>query len=104
MLKVLSVAAVALAATIGFADAAPAVNMQTLCTEMQGIFKLLRNLAFIGAAFVIAGWAWGYISGGEFKFAEEAKKKGLALLVGFVMLSGVGVVLSMFTTYCATGW
>lgn len=61
--------------------------------RLHGVFDLLRTLAFIGAAFYIAGWAWGYISKGEAKM-DDIKNKGLGLIVGFSLLFLVGVILS----------
>ncbi len=80
------------------AMAAPAGSNNGLCDliqQMYGVFTTLRTLAFVGAAFVIAGWAWGYISKGEVK-KDDLKDKGTGMLVGFVMLFGIGVVLSFF--------
>ena len=76
-----------------------AVNADGLCgiiNEMYGVFKVLRTLAFVGAAFIIAGWAWGYISAGKGVDMEDLKKKGTGMLVGFVLLFGIGVVLQFF--------
>ena len=73
-----------------------AVNANGLCgviTEMQGVFKMLRTLAFVGAAFIIAGWAWGYITKpGDMK-VDNLKEKGIGMLVGFVLLFAIGIVL-----------
>lgn len=74
------------------------VDQTGLCAligQMQGVFKILRTLAFVGAAFIIAGWAWGYISKGEVKM-DDLKTKGTGMLVGFVLLFGIGVVLQFF--------
>lgn len=64
-----------------------------LLKSLQSVFNVLRIMAFIGAAFYIAGWAWTYISGGEAKL-DDVKKKGIGLLVGFAALLLVGIVLS----------
>lgn len=73
-----------------------------LIAEFQGIFKLMRTLAFVGAGFIIASWAWGYISGGkEIKATDEVKNKGISMLIGFILLFGIGVVLNVLST--ATG-
>jgi len=61
--------------------------------KLHDVFNLLRTLAFIGAAFYIAGWAWGYISKGEAKM-DDIKNKGLGLIVGFSLLFLVGVILT----------
>ncbi|MCL2629136.1 MAG: hypothetical protein FWD33_00350 [Alphaproteobacteria bacterium] len=102
MLKLLSLAAVSLAVFTGAADAQSAVgavDMNRLCTEMRGIFTLLQRLAFIGAAFVIAGWAWGYIKGGEAK-SDDMMTKGFGLLVGFVLLGIMGAVMTILKSQC----
>ena len=64
-----------------------------LVCKMQEVFKTLRTLAFVGAGFYMAGWAWDYISKGEAKL-DDMKKKGIGLLVGFTLLFAIGVVLS----------
>ncbi len=57
------------------AMAAPSTNgLCQLIQQMQGVFNILRTLAFVGAAFVIAGWAWGYISKGEVKMDDLQKR------------------------------
>ena len=63
---------------------------------MYGVFKILRTLAFVGAAFIIAGWAWGYIKDGKGVDMEDLRKKGTGMLVGFILLFGIGIVLSFF--------
>lgn len=68
--------------------------------KLKGVFNLLRTLAFIGAAFYIAKWAWEYISKGDVKM-DEVKDKGTALIVGFSLLFMVGVILSFIMS--ATG-
>ena len=78
-------------AIIAMMVAMPAFAENPMCeliTKMQGVFRLLRTLAFVGAAFFIAGWAWTYISkAGENKdgIVEDIKKKGISLLVGFAL-------------------
>ena len=67
-----------------------------LIQQMYGVFKILRTLAFVGAAFIIAGWAWGYISKPDSMKLEDLKTKGTGMLVGFVLLFGIGVVLQFF--------
>ena len=68
--------------------------------QLHGVFNLLRTMAFIGSAFYIAGWAWGYISKGEAKM-DDIKTKGQGLLVGFSLLFLIGVLLSFIMS--ATG-
>lgn len=71
-----------------------------LIVRMHDVFSLLRTLAFVGAAFIIAGWAWGMIKEGKFD-QEDLRKKGTGMLVGFVLLFCIGLVLSFFLS--ATG-
>ncbi len=83
-------------AIIAAMAATPAMANEGLCNlmrQMHGVFSTLRTLAFVGAAFIIAGWAWGFISKGEVKM-DDLKNKGTGMLVGFVLLFGIGVVLS----------
>ena len=105
LLKKIGVAGFVMLAGGAAALAAPgaggvvAVNADGLCgiiNEMYDVFKILRTLAFVGAAFIIAGWAWGYISAGKGVDMEDLKKKGTGMLVGFVLLFGIGVVLQFF--------
>lgn len=107
ILKNFVVAGLIVVVTVGVASAAGrglAVSKEVcdLIKELQGIFKLLRTIAFIGAAFFIAGWAWGWLAAGEFKM-DEAKKKGIALLVGFLLLFSVGILLSIALSGQITG-
>ena len=68
-------------------------SMCQLFEKLHGVFNTLRILAFIGAAFYIAGWAWKYISSGEAK-PDDIKKQGIALLVGFGLLFMIGILIS----------
>lgn len=102
LLKKIGFAGFATLAGASVALAAPAaggVSNDGLCAligQMYDVFKILRTLAFVGAAFIIAGWAWGYISKpADFKL-EDLKTKGTGMLVGFILLFGIGVVLSFF--------
>lgn len=66
-----------------------------LIKQFGGVFKTLRTLAFVGAAFYIASWAWEWISKGEVK-KDEIQNKGIGLLVGFFVLFALGAILSAF--------
>jgi hypothetical protein len=96
-------------AIIGLMVASPAfaagVNGSALCSvlgQLKGVFDMLRTFCFIGAAFTIAGWAWGYISKpGDMKM-EDLKTKGSGLLVGFILLFSVGLILQ-FLVMAANG-
>lgn len=74
-----------------------------LLLEFGDVFKILRTLAFVGAGFTIAGWAWGWISGGEGPKIEDLKKKGTGLLVGFIVLFGIGAIISAFMSMTGEG-
>jgi hypothetical protein len=73
-------------------------GMCGLLTSLHDVFSILRIMAFVGAAFYIANWAWGYISNaGDDKkggSVEDLKKKGVSLLLGFTLLFVIGIVLS----------
>lgn len=87
------------------AFAAGAGGNEGLCAlinQMKGVFGTLRTLAFVGAAFVIAGWAWGYISKGEVK-KDDLKDKGIGMMVGFIMLFGIGIILSFLMSAAGEG-
>lgn len=86
--------------------AGPSGDPCILINSMQGVFRTLRTLAFVGAAFMIAGWAWGYITSGKAEM-EDMRKKGTALLIGFTLLFSIGIVLQFLPGMagCASvGW
>ncbi|MCL1902047.1 MAG: hypothetical protein FWG18_00275 [Alphaproteobacteria bacterium] len=95
ILKTLGFAGVAAIIGAGAAHAASAGGDPcVLIASLGDVFKTLRTLAFVGAIFCMAGWAWGYISAGKVdKWGDEAKTKGVALLVGFFLLFSVGIIL-----------
>lgn len=94
------------------AFAANEAGICPLIMQMQSVFRILRTLAFVGAAFVVAGWAWGYISSGKAIDIKDVKDKGVSMLVGFILLAGVGFVLTAITSTAGltvmgcvtTGW
>lgn len=105
MKKQLGFAVLAIFAGMSMAHAAVG-DVCALINGMQDVFKTLRTLAFVGAAFTIAGWAYGFITAGEAKL-DDAKKKGIGLLVGFTLLFSIGILLQFLgpVTGCAlTGW
>ena len=63
-----------------------------LVKDLKPIFEVLSILAFVGAGFIIAGWAWGFIAAGEVKF-DDVKKKGMGMIIGFILLFAVGALL-----------
>ena len=93
--KYFMVATFSLSMVIQNAFAATA-DQSGVCKLIEGlspVIKTLRTLAFIGAAFVLMDWAWGWIEKGTVE-KKDIKDKGIALLVGFFVLFGVGIVLS----------
>ncbi|MBE6461960.1 MAG: hypothetical protein E7006_03940 [Alphaproteobacteria bacterium] len=87
--------------------AASSKGMEGICTlanEFGYIFNLMRTLAFIGAGISIAGWAWGYISGGKaVDITKEVKEKGFGMLLGFILLFSIGTVLQIFMQMAGEG-
>lgn len=73
-------------------------NLCKLIEKFKDIFKILRTVAFVGAAFMIAKWAWGYIEAGKIDSMGELKSKGLALLIGSILLFGIGALLTVLTS------
>ena len=97
-------------AIIGVMASVPAMAAgninQALCdlAEQFGeIFSAIRLLAFVGAGVTIAGWAWGYISAGKIDAIKEVKEKGIALLIGFILLFSIGTLLSVFMNMAGDG-
>lgn len=88
-------AIIGLMAAMSPAVAADAANSGVcdLIENLAPLLKTLRTLAFIGAGFTIAAWAWDFIAKGEVKL-EDAKKKGVGMLVGFFLLFAVGAILT----------
>ncbi|MCL2018040.1 MAG: hypothetical protein FWG80_04710 [Alphaproteobacteria bacterium] len=93
------IAGLIIAATASVAMAAQPSdgNICLLVNELKGVFRTLRTLAFVGAAFMMAAWAWEFISKGDAKM-DDLKKKGIALIVGFAMLFAVGIMLQLVLT------
>lgn len=83
-------------------------DLCNLLDRLHGVFDILRILAFVGAAFYMAGWAWTYISkAGDDKAGfsvEDIKKKGTGLLVGFTLLFIIGLVLSFVMSAAGMEW
>ena len=69
-------------------------DMCQLIKSLHSVFDVLRIAAFVGAAFYIAGWAWGFISKPEDAKMDKIKEKGMGLLIGFSLLFIIGAVLS----------
>lgn len=93
MKKIMNKFNFALVAIMASAPAFADNDMCALISRLKGVFGLLRTLAFVGAAFYIAGWAWGFISSGKAEM-KDIKEKGIGLLIGFSLLFMVGAILS----------
>ena len=80
-------------------------GMCELIAEMQDIFKLIRTLAFVGAGFLLAKYAWEAIStgklNGEADLVKGAQKTGVPMLVGLILLFAIGTILQVLSS--ATG-
>lgn len=89
----LMISAPAFAAQTGQVSLNVDTGMCGLLTRLHDVFNILRIMAFIGAAFYIAGWAWEFISSGKVDMAK-VKERGIGLLVGFSLLFLIGLVLT----------
>lgn len=79
---------------------------QTVCElakQFGSIFNVLRILAFVGAGFIIAGWAWDWISKGKGPETKDLKDKGMGMLIGFAVLFGLGAIISAFMAMTEEG-
>ena len=78
MKKIMNKINFAVVAAMVSSPAFAAVNESGICVlmkDLRGIFKMLQTFAFIGAAFMIAGWAWGYISSGKAEIKDLKEKE-----------------------------
>ncbi|MDR2770301.1 MAG: hypothetical protein LBB08_02520 [Rickettsiales bacterium] len=93
--KIFSVAALGLLGGAVAAHAEPSwTNICSLIDTLGDVFRVLRTLCFAGAAFVLLGWGWQMIKDQKgLAGLDEAKTKGIGLLIGFGLLFGVGLVL-----------
>jgi len=74
----------------------------SLITEFKSIFALVRTLAFVGAGFILAKYAWNLISKGDMAgkgdgktdLTTELKTYGLPMIIGFVLLFAIGAILT----------
>lgn len=72
-------------------------GMCELIEKLQGVFGTLRTLAFVGAGFILAKYAWEVITTNKIaqkSVMEGAKEVGIAMIFGFVLLFSVGIILS----------
>lgn len=96
-MKALKIFAGAAFAVLFGAGAAHAVDTGAICgliAELGTVFKTLRILCFAGAAFVIMGWAWSFIKAGKVDFDKDVREKGGGMLIAFILLFGVGILLT----------
>lgn len=69
-----------------------------LINELKGVFKILRILAFVGAAFIIASIGWEAIVAKKYDWAKDGKQHLMAMIIGFLLLFSVGVILQFLTS------
>ena len=101
MKKIMNKVNFAIVAAMVSSPAFAVVNESAMCLfmkDLRGVFNMLRTFAFIGAAFMIAGWAWGYISKPKDMSMDDLKTKGTGLLDGFILLFSVGLVLQFLVS------
>jgi hypothetical protein len=106
LFKIFALAGLAVLAGVGAASAAGQYGDPcALINNLGGIFRTLRTLCFAGAAFVLMGWAWEWIKKAD-NLVEDAKKKGVGMLVGFALLFGVGLVMQFLpgVAGCNINW
>lgn len=69
-----------------------------LITKLKSVFGTLRTLAFVGAGFILAKYAWEAITTGKINskdnMVEGVKTVGVPMIIGFVLLFSIGIVLS----------
>ena len=90
-----------LAASVFVMANVPAFAESAVCPlirELKPIINILRTLAFVGAAFLLMDWAWGYIKDPSKATKDDMKDKGVGLLVGFFLLFGVGFILQFVSS------
>ncbi len=85
-----------------FAAGSGSDGLCTLIAEMQSVFKVLRTLAFVGAGFILAKYAWEAIStgklNGETELIKGVQKAGISMLVGLILLFAIGTVLQVLSS------
>ena len=114
LFKILALAGVAAFLGGASAQAAPMMAGSNVCgliNQLGDVFKILRTLAFAGAAFVLAGWAWTFISKGydaddATKLDKGIKQKGIGMLIGFGLLFGLGLLMTFLpgSMDCPINW
>ena len=105
---------------VNFANAASIAGSNTaglcaLIAQLQGVFKTLRILAFIGAGFILAKYGWEAISSGKLAGSDNVvdglKKIGIPMIIGFTLLFSIGILLGYLSNgdnfgcpTLTTGW
>ena len=87
--KYFLMASVFLTVNVPMAFAAENKAACDLIKNLKPVIDTLRTLAFVGAAFVLMDWAWGYIKKGDVG-KDDLQNKGIGMFVGFFLLFGVG--------------
>ena len=105
---------------VNFANAASIAGSNTaglcaLIAQLQGVFKTLRILAFIGAGFILAKYGWDAITSGKIagkdSVTEGLKSIGVPMIIGFALLFSIGILLGFLSNgenfgcqNLTTGW
>jgi len=80
---------------------AAAFDVNAICpliNELKSVFHILRILAFVGAAFILAATAWDAMITKDWNWADHGKKKLIPMLIGFALLFSVGALLQFLTS------
>ena len=98
LLRIQTSVAALLVSTPVFAATGTDSGLCSLITELKGVFGTLRTLAFVGAGFILAKYAWEAITTGKINskdnMVEGVKTVGVPMIIGFVLLFSIGIVLS----------
>lgn len=74
------------------------IGLCSLVNELKNVFNILRMLAFVGAAFVIASIGWDAIVAKKYEWSKDGKQHLIAMIIGFLLLFGVGIILTFLTS------
>ena len=98
LLRIETSVAALLVSIPAFADTDTSGGLCELITKLKGVFGTLRTLAFVGAGFVLAKYAWEAITSGKINskdnMVEGVKTVGVPMIIGFTLLFSIGIVLS----------
>ena len=89
--------------TVNMPMAFAATPVCELVSNLKPVINTLRTLAFVGAAFVLMDWAWGFIKKGEVG-KDDLQNKGIGMFVGFFLLFGVGFLLQFVGSEAGSGY